>query len=528
MSDAVQWGTQGYVAHEDRAAGEQLLAQVSAALVDPCVQVVLEAVQGYLVILNSTRQILAANRELLHALERETPGCLIGLRPGEALNCIHFTEGTNGCGTSSHCRACGAVLAILASQTHQKRVTDECRLSSLRNGELVAMDFRVTASPLKIGGEDLTALILTDISSEKRREVLEQVFLHDVLNSLGGLEAWGQFMQGLDPQVAAREVLDLAESLKAEVVSQRTLLAAEGGELEVRKQPCHVAEMLGTLRNVFAKHPVSAGKDLQLASPGQDVVLLTDRALLLRVLVNMVKNALEATGAGGVVRVWYEARDKGPAFVVENPGAMSNDVSLHIFERSFSTKASKGRGLGTYSMKLFGERYLKGTVSFSSENGAVRFWIQLPPEALPTTPQPPAASSPAQKSPKATNGPARHVLFVEDDEALSRLGSLFLKRLSYEVTACRNGIEAAAVFQASPSKFALVLTDAQMPGMGGYELARRLHEIRRDIPVVLCSGEALPVGSDQEDSGFCAALMKPFSLASLTETLNRALASPGN
>jgi hypothetical protein len=524
MSDAVQWGSQGYVAHEDRVAGYELLKQASAALADPCVQVVLEAVQGYLVILNSSRQILAANRELLDALNRETPGCLIGLRPGEALNCIHFTEGPNGCGTSSHCRACGAVLAILASQNLQKRVTDECRLSSFRNGELVAMDFRVTASPLKISGQELTALVLTDISSEKRREVLEQVFLHDVLNSLGGLEAWGQFMQGLDPQAAAREILDLAESLKAEVLSQRTLLAAEGGDLEVHKRPCHPAEVFRTLRNVFAKHPSIAGKDLQLASPAQEMVLLTDRALLLRVLINMVKNALEATGTGGVVRVWYEARDKGPAFVVENPGMVPNDVRLHIFERSFTTKASKGRGLGTYSMKLFGERYLKGTVSFTSENGTTRFWIQLPPEALLAAPQSPGAGSPPQEHVKVPTDQARHVLFVEDDEALSRLGSLFLKRLSYEVTACRNGVEAAAAFQAAPAKFDLVLTDAQMPGMGGYELARRLREIRKDIPVVLCTGEAPPVSSEQEDGGFCAALMKPFSLSSLTETLNRALA----
>ena len=70
----------------------------------------------------------------------------------------------------------------------------------------------------------------------------------------------------------------------------------------------------------------------------------------------------------------------GVRFTVRNEGVIPPMVQEHIFQRSFSTKAQYGRGLGTYSMKLLGERYLGGKVSFVSnaECGTV-FSLELPP-----------------------------------------------------------------------------------------------------------------------------------------------------
>ncbi len=55
-------------------------------------------------------------------------------------------------------------------------------------------------------------------------------------------------------------------------------------------------------------------------------------------------------------------------FFVYNKTVMTESVKLQVFQRSFSTKG-KGRGIGTYSVKLFVERYLKGKVAFVSEEG---------------------------------------------------------------------------------------------------------------------------------------------------------------
>ena len=64
-------------------------------------------------------------------------------------------------------------------------------------------------------------------------------------------------------------------------------------------------------------------------------------------------------------------------FSVNNPGVIPDDVGLQIFQRSFSTKGH-GRGLGTYSMKLFGENYLNGKVYFQSDDKkGTTFTIEL-------------------------------------------------------------------------------------------------------------------------------------------------------
>ena len=67
------------------------------------------------------------------------------------------------------------------------------------------------------------------------------------------------------------------------------------------------------------------------------------------------------------------------AFLVHNPGAMPEEVQEQIFQRSFSTKAKNGRGVGTYSIKLFTEKYLGGRVSFTStEHEGTTFTVVLP------------------------------------------------------------------------------------------------------------------------------------------------------
>lgn len=511
--------SQSFFAKAGRTTGPEFTRQVSSALDDPCVKVILEAVHGHLLILNSNRQILAANADILEALGRDRRDGIAGLRAGEALNCVHFTEGPEGCGTSVRCRTCGAVLATLAAQRTQARATDDCRLLAYKDGNLVAMDYRVTASPLAVGSEQLVALVMVDVTSEKRREVLEQTFLHDVMNSLGGIEGWSRHVQEGDPLLVAQKILSLAETLKEEVVCHRTLLAAENGSLVVRAKVCHPTELLQILKNMFENHPVAVGKVLKVDVPAQNPALHTDRALLLRVMSNMIKNGFEAIEPAASVRAWFELRGDLPTFVVENPGVISENALPHIFERSFSTKASRGRGIGTYSMKLYGERFLKGTVGFECREGLTRFWICLPQEAARAAEGPPVAAAPAA-SPQPRS--AKQVLFVEDDQSLHRLGKLFLERLGFRVVAFQNGAHAADAFRAAPDAFDLVLTDGCLPGLTGAELAKQIHKTRPGMRVILCTGGSDNCAADYEAQGFDGVVFKPFSLTMLAEKLREA------
>jgi CheY-like chemotaxis protein len=502
-----------------RATLEQLTAQMSQSLDDPCIKVVLEAVTGFVMILNENRQILAANRELLEALERHDSGCIVGLRPGEAFNCVHFTEGTDGCGTSKHCRTCGAVLAILAAQMSGVPTTGECRLALYRDGKLEAGDFRVRVTPLTIGGCTLTAFVLHDISALKRREVLEQVFLHDFLNALGGIVGWTELMKDADQHTAAREIAALAESLKEEVVAQRTLLAAERGELVANCREFDVTELMATVELIFGRHPSASGKMLSIALLPGKTQIVSDRVLLLRVLVNALKNAFEASAVGDTVRLWFEWREDTPTFVVQNAGVMPEDVQARVFERSFSTRSEEGRGIGTYGMKLFGERYLGGKISFTSDqDNGTRFFVFLP--SWKPSERIPGGSSNVL-TPHTANG--KHVLLVDDDEALLRLGELLLVRLGYRVTGCRSGAAALAAFGDAPDSFDAVITDWAMPQMSGEELAQRLSEVRPEIPILVCTGMGESAVPNPAGLKIHSVLGKPFTFQSLAEALDRAI-----
>jgi signal transduction histidine kinase len=92
----------------------------------------------------------------------------------------------------------------------------------------------------------------------------------------------------------------------------------------------------------------------------------------------MVKNALEASEIGQVVTLSCRRAEAGVEFSVHNQSAMSKDVQLQVFQRSFSTKGG-GRGLGAYGMKLLCEHYLHGSVRFASTPAAgTTFYARFP------------------------------------------------------------------------------------------------------------------------------------------------------
>ncbi|NOQ22671.1 MAG: GHKL domain-containing protein [Candidatus Aegiribacteria sp.] len=92
----------------------------------------------------------------------------------------------------------------------------------------------------------------------------------------------------------------------------------------------------------------------------------------------MVKNALEAAAAGEQVHISCKRHASSAVFSVHNSDYMHDSIQFQVFQRSFSTKG-KDRGIGTYSMKLFGEKYLNGKVWFSStEDEGTTFYLSLP------------------------------------------------------------------------------------------------------------------------------------------------------
>ncbi|MFH1139429.1 MAG: HAMP domain-containing sensor histidine kinase [Pseudomonadota bacterium] len=371
-----------FFAPAERATSQQVDELVKAIVNEPVVNTVLRTVDGLLVILNPQRQILTANQTLLETLGVDLSDCL-GKRPGEALGCVYHQEGPGGCGTSRHCSKCGAVLAIMASQVGREPVEAECWMTRNVGGTLESAEFRVRSTPITVGGLEVYAFVLNDISFSKRKDALERVFFHDITNLIGGLlgcmELWEECSEtdfkGLVPMAS-----NLVKRLSLEIENHRVLLEAEQGDLVVKWRLTSVNEILAGLPPIFHEHEAAKGKMLIIQPPRTGYMLRTDSSLLSRVLTNMIKNALEAVTTASQVRAWFEIKDGAPTFFVHNPGVIPEDTALGIFQRSFSTKNGPGRGLGTYGMKVLGENYLKGKVGFTStEAEGTLFFISLPP-----------------------------------------------------------------------------------------------------------------------------------------------------
>lgn len=371
-----------YFAPAERADPEDLRQAVQIVHENPLFRVIEDSVDGYLMILNTQRQVLAVNRDLLVLLGLDSPECLVGNRPGEIVACTHAPEGPGGCGTSPACALCGAVISILASQQTSVPASGECLVTSSRHGNTEPLEFRVRATPLCVGEHDFTVLVFTDISGDKRRQALERVFFHDILNTVTGLMGLSSLLarlEGLDPREVAGRIVALSRKLTREIQDQRRLNQAETGTLDLDVETLPVYEVLEALRPNFEAHEVAKGRILAPTEVSPAETLTTDVSLLGRVLTNMVKNAFEASEPGATVTVGFERREGDPVFLVHNPGRIPDEAALQIFQRSFSTKGQRGRGLGTYSMKLFGEKYLGGKVWFeTSEAAGTTFAIRLP------------------------------------------------------------------------------------------------------------------------------------------------------
>ena len=353
---------------------------------DAFLTALLEAIPDMALVLDSERRAVAANRQALATLGK-LEDQLVGLRPGDILGCVGVAEAPDGCGTGARCGLCGALKAILACQLTGEKSSREARIM-VGGASVSALDLLVTVNPATVECQPMTVCVLRDISDVKRREILENLFFHDIMNTVGGIHGLAEMLADTSrvlPPAKERDcrqgMARLSGRLIEEIIHQRDLLAAEHGVFVPRIEEFDLPTVLRDVRELYASHPVARNRFLEIAVEDAVGALRSDETIVRRVLGNLVKNALEATPEGGTVRI--SCRDLGQrvALEVNNPGVMPVEVRLQVFQRSFSTKADRGRGIGTYSVKLFVERYLKGTVGFTSaEPGGTTFSVTLPRE----------------------------------------------------------------------------------------------------------------------------------------------------
>ena len=349
---------------------EQVLDQAKRLVESPALIAMLDTAPGMVALLNLERQIVFCNDACAKAGRLARKEEALGMRPGELLGCINAADSPGGCGTSELCRYCG-LAAVLVTGQQGRANSGECLLQCRGENRDISAEYAVEVRPLPQLGSGWQCYSLRDISGEKRREALERTFFHDILNRASAVQGVSGVLADDDISCEERAefigmLSDSSRALVDEIRSHRMLLAAERGELTVERGACDSLQALQEAAAACRPFGIAENKTIAILPRAQSILIQTDAALLGRILINLFKNALEASQPGMTVTANCVAC---PAerirFTVHNVAAMPDHVRAHVFQRSFTTKGS-GRGLGTYSIKLLTENYLAGRAGFES------------------------------------------------------------------------------------------------------------------------------------------------------------------
>jgi CheY-like chemotaxis protein len=189
-----------------------------------------------------------------------------------------------------------------------------------------------------------------------------------------------------------------------------------------------------------------------------------------------------------------------------------------IYDPYFTTKPiGEGSGLGLSIVHGIVTNY-GGSIKVDSTPGqGTTFDIYLPTVAREFSESGPEAD---QAAPTGSGT----VLYVDDEASLVEVGKLMLELLGYRVVAATNSMEALKIFMERPEEFDAVVTDMTMPNMTGVELARKVMEVRPEIPIILCTGYSDLINKEKaKDLGIKGFVMKPFNLLGLGTMLKHVL-----
>ncbi len=357
-----------------RSSADEIGEQARDILADFNFSTLLADIPNMIIILNHNRQIVYMNRKFSMNVGKSGKAVSSEKRPGECLLCVHAINSEYGCGSTDFCKVCGFANAIGKSE-QGKSATGECNIT-LEAGE--TMTFRVHTRPFIHKGKNYVFAYMQDISDYKTRQMLENIFLHDINNSITSLNGLSELMDELPDKEVKAVVNELSTRLTDEIQSYRLITEAESHQLSVTVSEVSIDALIDSVAGSLLK--TRFFRNRKVSYEKTKLVTFTDETLLRRVLINALKNALEASDDDQEVTITAgEGSMPGDVDIsVRSVPLIPREVQLQLFQRSFSTKGP-GRGWGTYSIRLLTERYLSGKVSFVSDRdiGTV-FTISIP------------------------------------------------------------------------------------------------------------------------------------------------------
>ncbi len=356
---------------------------------------------------------------------------------------------------------------------------------------------------------------------------------HDFNNILSAIIGYAQLIQ-IDPSVSAKSRQNVEKLLKsgdrARMLVQQIL--AFSRKVDTAIEPLDVAQTVSeTLKMLRALIPANIELTTNFSGP---CMALSSATFIHQILMNLCGNAISAMGAkggplaisvAGVTLADQQAKELGLSpggfirLTVEDKGCgMTPQTLARIFDPYFTTKGmGAGTGLGLSVVHGIVKSHGGAITCVSAPGQGSRFDIFLPEIQEKASP----VASPAQEiTPHGTET----ILCIDDEIMLSDMTMQMLKGLGYTVVAETDSLAALKRFSENPHHFSAVITDMTMPNLTGDKLARKILDIRPDMPIIICTGYSQYISEEAAAHlGIHSILMKPYSISELGRALRKAI-----
>lgn len=447
---------------------------------------------------------LISNKPEVLELNKKMREWLPDLRDCEIPFCLRSREDRD---PEHNCPDCPIARTLRDGTVHET-------ISSSSDGDSVA-SFRIVASPIQDSNGDTVAAIelVEDITEKQRLEeqlrhsqkmeaigTLAGGIAHDFNNILYALLGYANLAKrsvsnGSDVHDCLEQI-ETAGHRASELVEQ---ILAFSRRVDSSKRPIDlrnvVAEALKLLRGSL---PTTVEISQSVADDCGSVI--ADPTQIHQVLMNLCTNALQAMpNRKGILRVSLEQIDcdrflashghesgSGPyarLSVIDNGVGMTPELVKRIFEPYFTTKSQgEGSGLGLAMVHGIVKNH-QGILNVESKPGCgTAFAVYLP--VCGTAAQENVDGRVAANS---TSLSAR-ILLVDDESIIADMSERILVKLGHKVTAFTDSMEAVQAFREHHDQYDLIFTDVTMPKLTGLELANEVRAVRKDIPIILCTG----------------------------------------
>ncbi|MBY4726106.1 MULTISPECIES: sensor histidine kinase [Burkholderia] len=347
---------------------------------------------------------------------------------------------------------------------------------------------------------------------------------------LGNLELIGREPLA-DTQRERLHTVEGASSVLLDLINDiLDLSKIEAGQMTIEAIPFDLADTIRQTGAMF--EPLAAAKGLQFDVFVDDALparYLGDPTRIRQIAANLLGNAIKFTNHGEVTLEVYLRDDTDPdspiAIGVSDTGIGMTDEQRATLFRPFTqadtsiTRRYGGTGLGLALTKQL-TQMMHGAIDVKSEAGhGSTFVVTLP--LKPATGEQIAAQD-AQHAHDAAALPsvAARVLVVDDHPVNRKLLQGQLVTLGYAADAAEEG--ASALRRCTDTRYDLVMTDLNMPGMDGYTLARVLRAQYPELPVVAVTAHASAAEHARcAEAGIVAVLVKPVLLETIDRTVRR-------